>query len=529
MPRQTSSPARRLLAPLAALCLALAACDGDTLYDGGGPTEPGPPTGPGGGSRGTLVPFPSGVQAVGDLVVDQAGRRLFLSNRGGHRVEVLEMPSGGSPAFGTAIPVGSEPWGMGLSVDRDTLIVANSGGANISFVPLRSSPPGEDLPKRFQIPRARLFQFDFSVRIDSVANDTVITIRLDRFSYADRPQHVAQDRRGRLLYSAISTQAAPIGTIRLAERQPGWSTWDSRFLFADGHLTGGPPTSDRAIQAADSADMAIANVDSVYLDFAQNGPFRFPTARIQLFDHRPGLLPGDPNRPIQNDFPMDPVSAVIDLFNKGSDVIAYPGHTWNLPTSVQAADTTFVAASEDNRWIAFGEAGDSLAGRIMLWEGDADQGDLSYVGDIEDLTNNTADRMTGIGLNADGSLGIARGTQATYFFGRDLRLQGLARTDPPGGAGAALRPGSTGESTLAFIGTGRGTVQVLETTHYTPVGEIGVRAGITGPLKVGPPLPEQTACPADYTQGQPSCVVARVYGVTAGGVLVLDVLRSDLR
>ena len=522
MPRQTTSSARRLGVPFAALIIALAGCDADTLYDGGGgPTEPGPPTGPGGGTRGTLVPFPSGVQSVGDLVVDAAGQRLFLSNRGGHRVEVLNLA--GTPAFGTAVPVGSEPWGMSLGRTGDTLIVANSGGTNVSFVPLRNATLQEDVPKRFRIPRARLYQVNFQVKIDTVTSDTSRTIGLEYFTYADRPQYVAQDARGRLLYSAISTQAAPIGTIRLAEWREGWSTWESRFLFAQGSPTEGPLSSNRAIEAGDSADIAIANVDSVSLEFESAGPLRGPTGRIVIYDH----VQGSPGQIIVSPA-LDPTDAVINIWSQGSDVIAYPNNLWSVPESVEMADTTFVAASGDNNWIAFGESSDDRAGRLILWSAADVDGRLSRVEDIDDITNNTSDRFLGVGLNQDGSLGVARGAEATYFFSNDLRLQGLTRTAGAGGTGAALRSSSTGPSTLAFIGTGSGTVQILETTHYRRVGEIGVRAGIVGPLKAGPPLPGQTACPADYTQGPAGCVVARVYGVTASGVLILDVLRSDL-
>jgi hypothetical protein len=532
-PAATRRPQRRTRGSVAAaLLLALAACDGDTLYEGGGgggggPTEPPPPTT---GASGTIVPFPTGTGAIGDLVVDADGRRVFLSNRSAHRVEVLQMPSGAAPAFGTPVSVGSEPWGMSLSRTGDTLIVANSGGVNVSFVPLAASPLQEDVGRRFQIPRARLYQFLIEKEVTQ-AGDTLTSFRLEHTSYADRPQYVAQDARGRLLYSVVPTQAAPVGTIRLAEWRQGWPSWDARFLFAEGLLAGGPPSTNRAITASNPEDFAIANVDSISLEFINVGPFAGPTGAIRLFDHDPRRRPGEPGYLIANPGYLDPVDAIVDLHDRGSDVIAYPGHSWNIPDAAQMADTTFVAVSADHRWVAFGEAPEDRAGRIVLWGAGAEggSGDLSRIDDVADITNNTSDRLTGIGLNADGTLGVARGREATYFFGNDLRLQGLARAGSSGGVGAALRPGSSGAATLAFIGTGSRTIQVLETTHYQVVGEVTVGAAVVGPLRAGPPLPEQTACPADYTQGSPTCVLARVYGVTASGLLVLDVLRRDVR
>jgi hypothetical protein len=166
----------------------------------------------------------------------------------------------------------------------------------------------------------------------------------------------------------------------------------------------------------------------------------------------------------------------------------------------------------------------------VLW-GAADVGDgsLSRVDDISDIVNNTSDRITGIDLNQDGSLGVARGAAATYFFGNDLRLQGLSRSGQPGGAGAALRRGVTGGGNLAFVGTGRNSILVVETTHYTVIGEVPIRDNIVGPLRAAPPVAGQTPCPADFTQATRDCVVARVYGVTSGGgVVIVDVFGQNI-
>lgn len=484
---------------------------------------------------GTTVALPGGAAAIGDLIVHNPTRRVFLSNKGAHRVEVLEMPASGAPFFGPAVAVGSEPWGLGLTYDTDpsspagdTLLVANSGGVSISFVPLGAGALREDLSRRFQIPRARLHEFRQRVEVDSVSRDTIRSFRVQYYTYADRPQFVAQDARRRLLYSAVATEAAPVGTIRLAEWKPGWSAWDARFLFARGLLTS---AAGRAIEASGDADVAIANVDSISLEFARSGPLAGPTGRITIFDHRPGSLPGEPGRVIRNLVPRDPIEAVREISGLGSDVTAYPAHRWNVPEAVETADTTFVAVSGDHRYVAFGELADSSAGRVVIWgAADSGDGDLSRVDDIDDIVNNTADRITGIDLNQDGSLGLARGEQASYFFGNDLRLQGLTRASGPGGAGATLRPGAGAGRDLAFVGTSRSSIQVIETTHYQVVGEIPVRAGIAGPLRAGPPLPGQTACPADWAQGAPGCVVTRLYGVTAGGgVVIVDVLVDQLR
>ncbi|MET0396533.1 MAG: hypothetical protein ABW277_06905 [Longimicrobiaceae bacterium] len=442
-------------------------------------------------AAGTTVALPAGARSIGDLVVDNATGRLFLSNRTLHRVEVLDLAT---RQFGAPVSVGSEPWGMSLGLDGDTLIVANSGGINVSFV--HTGTLREDLARRFEIPRVTLYQV--KVQVNPLTGAWVYT-NIDFFNYVDRPLYVTQDAGRRLLYSAGSTQAAPVGTIRVARWLPGWQTWDAQMLF-----------HQRAVDL-DSSFVAIGNADDVDVV----GP-----NAVVITDHLPGSRPQvtlvSPALPAQQ--------AADSLRARGSDVVVFDGK-WRLPQSVELSDTTFVTASGDRGWVAFGEGVRTPAGRIILWS--AASG-LSRVEEIADITNNTSDRITGIGLNQDGSLGMARGTQAAYFFGNDLRLQGLARQEAQGG-GAGFLPFRTGNRTLAFTGTGSGTVQVVETTSYRPLGEVYIRDAVAGPFRVAPPLPGQLACPADYATGPAGCVVARAYAVTAGGgVAIVDVLRENL-
>lgn len=442
-------------------------------------------------AAGTTVPIPGGARSIGDLVVDDANGRLYLSNRALHRVEVLDLAT---RSFGAAIPVGSEPWGMALGVDGDTLIVANSGGINVSFI--HTGSLREDVARRFEIPRVTLYQV--KVKIDSATNTQSYT-NIEFFNYVDRPLHVAQDAGRRLLYSAGSTRAAPIGTIRLAQWQPGWQTWEARMIF-----------HNRAVDR-DSSFFAIANADNVDV---------VSSTSVVITDH---VLGTRPQVPIVS--PALPVPEAVAFVNAaGGDVVYFEGK-WRLPQSVELSDTTYVTASGDRSWVAFGEGVRTPAGRLIMWSA---QGFLSRVEDIADITNNTSDRIVGIGLNQDGSLGVARGAEAAYFFGNDLRLQGLSR-QPTLGGGAGFLPNATGNRTLAFTATGNGTIQVLETTHYRAVGEVFIRDAVAGPFKVGPPVAGQTPCPADPAAGPAGCVVARAYAVTAaGGVAIVDVLRENV-
>jgi hypothetical protein len=484
------------MALLAGAALALGACEGQGLYEPGtdpGPGIPGPGPQPPGTARGTLVTIP-GVGRLADMVVDAGSGHVFLSNLGQHRIEVLRPDT---LAFRGAVAVGSEPWGVSLNRGGDTLIVANSGGTNVSFVPLDALQ--EDVGRRFQIPRITLYEIDVERDADGVEEYTDARF----FNYADRPQHIAQDSRGRLVYSAISTQAAPIGSVRVADMPAGRTRWDARLLF-----------HERAIAFGDSS-YVVFDADSVFVEYG--------TDRVVVWDHVPGTWP---KQHVRNQTPApvpDAVAAVrAQLGNAG-----WAFGSWRMPEAAALADTTYVAASGDRNYVVIGEGARDRPSRIMVWHAAA--GRLPIVEDIADIVNNTSDFVHGVELNADGSLGVARGELGTYFFGRDLRLQGLTAAHPARGRGAAFLPGSTGDRTLAFEPTLQGTVRILETTHYRVIREIPVREAITGPFRVGPVRAGSIPCPADPAVGAEGCVVATVYGVTAGRrLLVLEIRREDL-
>jgi hypothetical protein len=168
---------------------------------------------------------------------------------------------------------------------------------------------------------------------------------------------------------------------------------------------------------------------------------------------------------------------------------------------------------------------------------------------------------------------VARGNQA-YFFSTDLRLQGVADL-PAGGSGAALHPlhanypsfgppnnqGYDPDTHLAFLGTGEGTIDIIDAFHFNRLGRIVIRDIMSGPLKAVLPFPEDNAgftCqtktvfnstgqpigeaidifadalgnvphPVDGGPTEDRCVVLKLFGVTsAGGVAVIDVRKSDI-
>jgi hypothetical protein len=234
-------------------------------------------------------------------------------------------------------------------------------------------------------------------------------------------------------------------------------------------------------------------------------------------------------------------------------------------------DTTFVSASGDGGWVVFGEGAIEPVGRVIMY--DAANDAISGVIPVTDLMTNASETVRGIGLNYDGTLGVARGFQA-YFFTTDLRLQGVGDL-PAGGAGAVLHPLHANAKSLAnpggqyrpdthmaFLGTGERTIDIIDTFHFFLSGRIYIRDVISGPLRAVLPFAEDNAglqCTAspvldqaggyigdaieifsngDFFSPYPAegatptedrCVVLKLFGISdSGGVVVVDVRKSDI-
>jgi hypothetical protein len=119
-----------------------------------------------------------------------------------------------------------------------------------------------------------------------------------------------------------------------------------------------------------------------------------------------------------------------------------------------------------------------------------------------DLIGNASERVLGIALNSDGSIGGARGSNSAYFFSNDvneegdLRLQGVFSNGVAGGnGGIALDPShvydlanGSNSRTLAFVATVNRSIKIVDTFHFRQRGEIQIRDNIVGPLRAAPPL-----------------------------------------
>jgi len=509
-------------------------------------------------ASGRTVDLPSGGRIM-DAVVDTLRGNLLLSNMGRNRVEVFRL---GTETFGSAIGVGSEPWGMTLDRAGDQLLVANSGGTNVSIVDLATERELEK--ERFFAPDAVIF--DLELREGDAGTQFILHPYPTPAgpAFTDRPQYIAVDSFGNLIYSTRTTFVGEIGTARKAYFPEGAERSEVKLFVEHGANT----------LAEDF--WAFAHIDSIGLGIdtvTLGGGGTYFAAGVTLYDH----VPGFPDSLIQstaNTSEIAPVeNAWARLVNQGSDAFMDSGTRWNIP-SFGFADTTFVTASGDGGWVLIGEGGTAPTGRVMMYRASQrDTTDLSSTLRVWDEVINAADEVHGVGLNYDGTLGVARGLSA-YFFDTELQLNGTVGLPGSGtGTGAAMHPLHANQKTLenlggdyrpdthlAFVGTADGTIDIIDTFKFTRIGQITLRDVITGPLRAVLPFPDDNgglSCPTIpvtdiggntigntvqlYTNGEftlpippdgvtdDACVVVNLFAITsAGGVVVVPVRKSEI-
>lgn len=436
-------------------------------------------------ARGTTIDRPgaNGTDIVADLLADSSF--VYLSNYSQNRVEVLPL---GGLRYGAPVAVGSHPWGLALGRFRDSLYVANSGGTNISVIPLGTPVLREAQTRRIFTLNERLFGVVYDIETGEAA---LVTMH----DYSDRPQFLAQASNGLLVYSTVPTASARDGTVRIYDQVKLRSEIFTGYV--DRHTAG------RAL---------AVNADSA---------FYIPPGNVRVCPRRrigdttdPDCITGFPE-PVSDSLRklrLLPPNAAGGRYDTRLDLGA------NV-NDVGFADTTFVAASTDRRFVAVGE-GVRQNARIPLFEAVADS--MIMRGDVRDLISNAAERVIGLGINRDGSLGVARGGQA-YFFNNLLRLQGVAPAGSPTG-GVAMHPEGgnypLGRPRLSFVSgveNGSPYIAVLNAFNFCQLTRIYLRDPVTGALAVAPRAP-----------GDPANVNLRLYALTSTGVLSLTVTDADL-
>jgi hypothetical protein len=439
---------------------------------------------------------------IGDIAVDAARGNVFLSNTAFNLLNVWQNPS---KAFASnSIPVGSLPWGLFISNNPDTLLVANSGGTNISRVFIGSTVAStlhEDLANRILTRNT----YVYTVTVQKDENTGKIRLQgVGPISYSDRPQYIAQSKGGRIFYSTRPTAQAPVGTIRWLD--PTLPVPDPRQIWQYGTYL----KSTELIYA-------LFNIDSMAIGAAL--PSTNSSDTLFLWDHPYGQRTG-----VVAVLDTIPLNAIAQAVAGGSDAEA----VLRLDVaSLSLTDTTFAAASGNRNWVGFGEGHKTGAGRVIMV---ADSGGpvpnfFSPLVTISDLTDNAAEPVNGIALDFNGNTVAVHGSQSFFSAVSDpfhLRLQGKYDSFD-NGAGIAFHPNATGtlsptDQRLAFVAAASGIIEVVDVAYYINRGKLPLKNTIYGPLRASGPMP-----------GDSPDVVMKLYAVSPQGLVVIDLTAADIK
>lgn len=457
----------------------------------------------------TFQGITAGAQFIGDLIVDTERGRVYVSNKADNAVEIFGWDGAGFDRQ-PAVHVGALPWGMTLDLTGDTLIVANSGGTSLSYVALDA--PAE--ARRFETPNAVLYQLT-----QSDSTSTIVT----HLDFADRPQFVAQDAAGLVLYSTRPTSAAPSGSIRTVQSDPAWLAQQSDLLLwtqvIDNNAWGPGVTPQPCYVGTtnSSENCVIAFADSVKINYEA------PTlgTQLEVYDH----VPGFPDQVIA-DTSGSWFAITQNLVSRGSDILFIQGD-WAMDEWL-TGDTTFVAASGNGAWVGIAE-GAADPGRVWLW------GELgahpplferliSDVTNISDYVNNTSDRVTGLALNEDGLVLASRSGTQVFFFTNPMRLRGTYEDLLiAGGSGIAIHPDASFDAgspstNWAVVGGAGPELIVIDTRHFRRIGTIAIGEPVGGTLRITGPI-----------AGDDADVIAHIFGVTrSGGIFEVAVRTGDI-
>jgi hypothetical protein len=372
-------------------------------------------------------------------------------------------------SFKSPILVGSRPWGIAAwprdhnGTMGDTLLVANSGATDISYVNLNGGGSGREV-FRYALPNIIVF----TVTSKRSAAGFLVTERT-KYDFSDRPQFIGTTCTGTgfgcgdvvLTYSTTPTpgQSEPFDKDNGTLRWENLMTRKSHFFF------------EQAMgQDANSSD----------------------TLEIRRYDANTG--------------------AESILVPQLQNAVTSDGKTFNYSIVVRKQDlafrdTTFVRNAGNFTRAAYGEGGPVNGTRAMTFDVNkgfntvvtdisgmvgtlpfpvVDKG-VSPAQDVSDFVANSFARVQGVAMNFDGSLAGIR-ADSTYLLNLQLRLQGILGTTQSN-AGLDFHPLNSGpnsfplSSRLVFAASAEPVIEIFDSYCYKRVATVPIRDPINGPIK----------------------------------------------
>jgi hypothetical protein len=395
---------------------------------------------------------------VADALYHPGKDRLYLTNITKNEVEVFNLADS---SFKAPVIVGSRPWGIAAwPEDRngtkgDTLLVANSGGTQISYVDLDAGTSGSGKEVfRYLLPNIGVYSV---TTVTSTTSGLPIRVRT-KHEFSDRPQFLA----------ATCYESGGVCTDRVL----AYSTTPTPGQTSPFNTNNGSLRWENLTKGITAAGKLDRHTSHFFFEQAQGQVgARGDSLEVVRYDANTGdtvtLVPF-----------IDPIG--------GATVISIP--------LLAFRDTTFARNSGNFQRAVFGEGGNVVNSRAMTY--DANKGfdavfwwkdlGISQPQDVTDYVANTSATMNGVAINFDGSLAALR-ADSTYVVNNNLRLMGTMTTTVSN-AGLDFHPQNTGvnsfplTSRLAFAASSEPLIEIYDTYCYMRVGTIPIRDPIIGPI-----------------------------------------------
>ena len=426
--------------------------------------------------------------SVADALYHPRTDRLYLTNIERNQLEVFSLADS---SFKSPIFVGSRPWGLSAwprdhnGTMGDTLLVANSGATDISYVNLNGAGSGREV-FRYALPNI----IAYTVTSTKSAAGFILQQRT-KYDFSDRPQFIGSTCTGTGtacgdVVVTYSTTPTP-GQSEPFDKNNGTLRWEN--------LTKG--TSHLFFEQAEGQSLDRADTLEVIRYDGKTG------ASTTLVPYKQSVTAG---------------GKTLEY----SVVIRLPDLAFR--------DTTFVRNSGNFTRAVFGEGGAVQGSRAMTF--DATKGfnpigvlvdgtlitlpiptnDLGVSGgaNVGDFVANSFAKVQGVAMNFDGSLTGIR-ADSTYLLNLSLRLQGILGTTASN-AGLDFHPANTGansfplSSRLVFAASAEPVIEIFDSYCYKRIGSVPIRDPIIGPIKAAL---------------RPSTGQLVVVGATRGGVVIV--------
>jgi hypothetical protein len=397
--------------------------------------------------------------------------QIYLTNIDLDRLEVFNISD---TSFRAAIPVGSRPWGIALwprdtvtGANADTVIVANSGGTDLSIVDVALGVQR----RRHQLPLFRV-QTVHS-KVDPATG--FINQEITEYTVSDRPQYVGAVCRGGATCRPAGGATGDVLAVYSTTPTQGQSNpLPRRATVRWENLTSGAPESHFFWEQAGSSFTSVTDTLQLWVNRGRG----VPEELIQ------GALCG---RIIQKQ-------------------------------ELGFLDTTFVRNSGNFARVIIGEGGSSSTpplgyARAIAYDASigvqtnacgtqiehVDRG-IAVALEVRSFIANTAVPVRAVGLNFNGLTNLIR-ADSVYVLDRNLRLKGLLPVsgtnvgmdlnfihdyDPNTGTstGAFGHAPTANADRIAFVATPNAQIDVYDTYYFGKIATISIRDPVIGPLRV---------------------------------------------